>query len=403
MGKDPAVLYVVPWCPKCHRVRRFLQAAGRAYREVDPEEDVAGAERLRAAGEGSLDVPAVEVDGRFLSDPSDAELAEALGVPVPEALDLFDVIIVGGGPAGLTAAIYTARERLRTLVLERGLPGGQAAVTGQIENYPGFPDPVSGAELTERILRQAQRFGAEVRTFEEVSALRPGGGLLEVESNGVTHRARGVIVATGSVYRRIGVPGEDRLIGRGVSFCATCDAPFFRGKHVVVVGGGNSALQETVHLAEFAARITLVQVLDRLTASAVLQERVGGLDPVEVLLSQRVTRILGEEGVEAVEVTDLSSGEHREIPCDGVFVFIGLVPNSRFLAGALDLDETGFVRTDPVTLATSLPRVYAAGDVRAGSAKQITAAVGEGTVASFMVQAWLGGSGAAGVHGGREP
>lgn len=389
MGLDPATLYAVPWCAKCHRVRRFLEAAGREYREVNPEEDPAGAERLRAASGGTLDVPALEVDGKFLADPSDADLAQALGVPVPEALDVYDVVVVGGGPAGLTAAIYTARERLRTLVLEKGLPGGQAAVTGQIENYPGFPDPVSGADLTERILRQAQRFGAEVRTFQEVTALRPGEPLLEVVTSEETYRARSVIVASGSVYRRMGVPGEERLIGRGVSFCATCDGPFFRGRHVVVVGGGNSALQETIHLAEFAARITLVQLLDHLTATAVLQERVRALARVEVLLSRRVVQIRGEEGVEAVEVEDLATGERREIPCDGVFVFIGLVPNSGFLSGAVELDGQGFAHTDPTTLATSTAGVYAAGDVRSGSAKQITAAVGEGTVASFMVQAWL--------------
>ncbi|MEW6487345.1 MAG: FAD-dependent oxidoreductase [Thermodesulfobacteriota bacterium] len=393
MGPNPVTLYAVPWCARCHRVRRFLEAAGREYREVNPEEDRAGAERLRAASGGTLDVPALEVDGRFLADPSDADLSEVLGVPVPDALDVYDVVVVGGGPAGLTAAIYTARERLRTLVLEKGLPGGQAAVTGQIENYPGFPDPVSGAELTERILRQAQRFGAEVRTFQEVTALRPGEPLLEVVASGETCRARSVILAPGSVYRRTGVPGEERLIGRGVSFCATCDAPFFRGKHVVVVGGGNSALQETIHLAEFAARITLVQLLDHLTATAVLQERVRALDRVEVLLSQRVVEIRGVEGVEAVAVEELATGERREIPCDGVFVFIGLVPNSGFLSGAVELDGQGFVRTDPATLATSVPGVYAAGDVRSGSAKQITAAVGEGTVASFMVQAWLDAKG----------
>lgn len=389
MGPQSVTLYAVPWCPRCHRVRRFLEAAGRQYREVNPEEDRAAADGLRAASGGTLDVPALEVDGRFVVDPSDADLSGILGVPVPDAFDVYDVVVVGGGPAGLTAAIYAARERLRTLVLEKGLPGGQAAVTGRIENYPGFPDPVSGAELTERIHRQAQRFGAEVRTFQEVTALRPGEPLLEVATSAATYRARGVILAPGSVYRRIGVPGEERLIGRGVSFCATCDAPFFRGKHVVVVGGGNSALQETIHLAEFAARITLVQILDHLTATAVLQERVRSLPRVDVLLSRRVVEIRGADGVESVVVEEVATGERREVPCDGVFLFIGLVPNTAFLQGSVELDTQGFVRTDPATLATSVPGVYAAGDVRSGSAKQITAAVGEGTVASFMVQAWL--------------
>jgi len=389
MEQAEVILYAVPWCAKCHRVRRFLAAAGRAYQEVNPEEDAAAAEKLAAATGGAMDVPAVEVEGRFLLDPAAEDLAQALGVEVPEALDVYDVAIVGGGPAGLTAAIYTARERLRTLVLEKALPGGQAALTGQIENYPGFPDPVAGGELMDRVHRQAQRFGAEIRTFEEVTALRPQGELLAVEAGDEAYRACSVILATGSVYRRMGVPGEDALIGRGVSFCATCDAPFFRNKHVVVVGGGNSALQETVHLAEFASRITLVQLLDHLTGTRVLEERVRDMAKVEVLVSHRVLRVLGADGVEAVEVEDLSGGGTRQIPCEGVFVFIGLEPNTGFLRGAVELDETGFVVTDPVTLATSLPGAFAAGDLRAGSAKQITAAVGEGTVAAFMIQQWL--------------
>jgi len=389
MHNPQVILHAVPWCARCHRVRRFLDAAGREYREVNPEQDPEAAERLAAATGGAMDVPAVEVGGRFLLDPSDEDLAAALGEPVPEGLDVFDVVVVGGGPAGLTAAIYTARERLRTLVLEKALPGGQAALTGQIENYPGFPDPVGGAELMDRVHRQAQRFGAEIRTFEEASALRSQAGLLAVEAGEGTYRARTVILATGSVYRRMGVPGEETLIGRGVSFCATCDAPFFRGKHVVVVGGGNSALQETVHLAEFASHITLIQLLDHLTGTRVLEERVRALGRVEILLRHRVLRVLGGDGVDAVEVEDLGRGDVRRIPCEGVFVFIGLEPNSGFLRGAVDLDETGFVVTDPVTLATSLPGAFAAGDLRAGSAKQITAAVGEGTVAAFMVQQWM--------------
>ncbi|GAB4255294.1 MAG: hypothetical protein Kow0092_00210 [Deferrisomatales bacterium] len=389
MGRDQVTFYAVPWCGRCHRLRALLEQAGVPYREVNPEEDPEAAAGLAAAAGGTLDVPALRVGEDFLVDPTDQALAAALGVELPAQPELYDVAIVGGGPAGLTAAIYTARERLRTVVLEKGMPGGQAAVTGQIENYPGFPDPVSGAELMERITRQAERFGAEIRSFEEVTGIAAAGRLVSLHTAQGRYAARSVILAPGSIYRRMGVPGEGELVGRGVSFCATCDAPFFRGKHVVVVGGGNSALQETVHLAEFAARITLVQLLDHLTATRVLQDRVRSLEKVEILLAHRVSRVLGTEGVEAVEVEDLAVGRTRRIPCDGVFVFIGLDPQTGFLQGVVDLDEQGFVVAEPTTLATSVPGIYAAGDVRAGSAKQITAAVGEGTVAAFMVQAWL--------------
>jgi thioredoxin reductase (NADPH) len=367
----------------------ILEGAGISYREVNPEEDPGAALELSEEEGGALDVPALRVDGVFLADPDDAQLAQSLGISIPEDIDIYDVAILGGGPAGLTAAIYTSRERLRTLVLEQGLPGGQASLTDRIENYPGFPEPVAGSELMEKVHRQAARFGAEIRTFEDVQLLARDGDLFCVTTSEGKYRTRGVIVATGSVYRRLGVPGEEEMIGRGVSFCATCDAPFFQGKHVVVVGGGNSALQETVHLAAFASRITLVQVLDHLTASAVLQERARALPSIEILLSHRVVRIVGEAGVRGVQVADTVTGAERTIDCDGIFVFIGLVPNSEFLKGFVDLDPGGFVNADLRTLETSVPGVFAAGDIRAGSSKQITAAVGEGTVAAFMVQHWL--------------
>ncbi len=389
MAPPSVTLFAVPWCTRCHRTRRFLDTAGVDYREVNPEDDPDAATVLQTGTGGGLDVPAVLVDDRFLPDPDDHALAEALGVPVPDDLDVYDVAVLGAGPAGLTTAIYTARERLRTLVLDKALPGGQAAITDRIENYPGFPDPVNGAELMERVFRQARKFGAEVRTFEAVEAVEPDGAVFRVRTGQGGHRARSVVVASGSVYRRTGVPGEEALIGRGVSFCATCDAPFFRGKHVVVVGGGNSALQETVHLAEFADRITLVQLLDHLTASRVLEARVRAMPRVEILLSHRLERILGTDGVEAVEVQDLAREQTRTIECHGVFVFIGLEPNAGFLSGLLELDDDGFVVTRDAGLETSVPGIFAAGDVRAGSPKQITAAVGEGTVAAFAVQRWL--------------
>lgn len=389
MGHPPVTLFAVSWCGRCQRVRNFLEAAGVDYREVDPEQDPEVAKRLAREAGGSLDVPALRVGNRFWVDPDERTLADVLGVSPPDPSDLYDVAILGGGPAGLTAAIYTSRERLRTLVLDKALPGGQAGLTGQIENYPGFPDPVGGADLMSRVLRQAERFGAEVHPFEEVTGLRTEGSLFRLRTPDRAYRACGVIVATGSVYRRLEVPGEERLVGRGVSFCATCDAPFFRDKHVVVVGGGNSALQETVHLAEFASRITLVQLLDHLTGTRVLEERVRSLETVDLLLGHRVLEVVGDGAVEAVRVEALATGEGRTIPCEGVFVFIGLRPNTAFLAETVALDAQGFVRAAPRTLATSVPGVFAAGDVRADSAKQITAAVGEGTVAAFMVEHWL--------------
>ncbi|NTU60547.1 MAG: FAD-dependent oxidoreductase, partial [Deltaproteobacteria bacterium] len=351
-------LYTVPWCAGCRRLRLILEGAGVEYREVNLEEDTATARELAESQPGGVNVPALRVGDLFLAAPDDARLAEVLGVAIPDDADLYDVAILGGGPAGLTAAIYVSREGLRTLVLEQTLPGGQASLTDRIENYPGFPEPVSGVELMDRVHRQAARFGAEIRTFEEVQAVAQDGDLFSVTTPEATYRARAAIVATGSVYRKLEVPGEDEYIGRGVSFCATCDAPFFRGKHVVVVGGGNSALQETLHLAAFASKITLLQVLDHLTASAILQDRASALSSVNILLSHRITAIRGgTAGVKAVEVENVVTKEARTIDCDGVFVFIGLVPNSHFLRDFVSLDEGGFVDGDPTTLETSIPGV----------------------------------------------
>lgn len=241
----------------------------------------------------------------------------------------------------------------------------------------------------ERVRQQAEKFGAEVRASQEVDRIDVAGAFFALRTGEATIQAHSVVVAAGSVYRRLGVPGEESLLGRGVSFCATCDAPFYRNLPLVVAGGGNSALQETVHLANFASRITVVQNLDRLTGSRVLEDRVRSLPNVEILLSHRVTEVLGDKAVQGVVLEDVAEGKTRTLAVDGLFVFIGLAPNTGFLQGFLELDAQGFVVTDPKTLAASVPGVFAAGDARSGSSKQITTAVGEGTIAAFMVQKWL--------------
>ncbi len=387
--KDRAVIYAAPWCPKCRKVAAMLEAVGVEVSLLYPERDDALSDKLAELTNGEMTVPTLVYGTQVLIDPQREEIEKLLDVKIPQELEAYDVAIIGGGPAGLTAAIYCARENFRTIVIEKAFPGGQAALTAEIENYPGFPDPVSGADLMERVYRQATSFGAEVVTGVSVEELSTEGKLTVIKTDSGEYRACTVIICTGAVYRRLGVPGEEKLTGRGVSFCATCDAPFFRGKPVVVVGGGNSALQETIHLADFTRDITLIQLLDHFTASPVLQSRIESMDSIKVLLAHEVVEVLGESGVEGVMVKDRKSGETRRIDCEGVFLFIGQVPVTDFLKGFLDLDKNGFVVTDPATLSTSVPSVFAAGDVRAGSSKQITAAVGEGTVASFMLRDYL--------------
>ncbi|MGB2966499.1 MAG: FAD-dependent oxidoreductase, partial [Phycisphaerae bacterium] len=312
----------------------------------------------------------------------------------PEAT-VHDIIIVGAGIAGLAAAIYTTRERLSTLVLEKLLPGGQILTTARVENYPGFPDPIGGMELADRLSRQAARFGAEIVSSAAVTRIEPcrqeGCTFTDVFVGESRRRARAVLLCVGSEYRKLGCPGEKELTGYGVSYCGTCDAPFYEGKHVVVVGGGNTALDEGLHLLKFVKKLTYVVLDPEFRAEKILVEELARHgDKVATHFESTVTEIFpgtagvpdgGPKKVTGVRVKNAKTGEERKVECDGVFVFIGLSPQTAFLRGTLDLDEQGFIKTDACTLRTSLPGVWAAGDARSGALKQAATAAGEGVVA----------------------
>ena len=311
-----------------------------------------------------------------------------------EEASVHDVIIIGAGIAGLSAAIYTTRERLATLILEKLYPGGQILTTARVENYPGFPDPIGGMELADRLSRQAQRFGAEIITSAAVDRLVPclqdGCTFTDVFVGETRRRGRAVLLCVGSEYRKLGCPGEKELTGYGVSYCGTCDAPFYEGKHVVVVGGGNTALDEGLHLLKFVRRLTYVVLDPEFRAEKILQEELANHpDKVTTHFESTVTEIFGEKKVTGVRVKNAKTGEETEVACDGVFVFIGLAPQTAFLQGTLDLDPQGFIRTDACTLRTSLPGVWAAGDVRAGALKQAATAAGEGVVAALGAKEYL--------------
>jgi thioredoxin reductase (NADPH) len=289
----------------------------------------------------------------------------------------------------LTAAIYTARENLRTLVVDRSALGGQAGVTERLDNYPGFPEGVGGAELADRMVAQARRYGVELLQAVDVDAVTPAGGSVRVSlATGQTLDAGAVLVATGSTYRRTGAAGEDDLIGAGIHFCATCDGPFYAGEdEVLVVGGGNSGLEEGLFLTQFADHVTVVEYADELKASRLLQDKVLAHPSMTVLTGTEVVAFEAAEsgGFAGVRLRDRASGEERAHEASGAFVFVGLDPNTGWLAGTLDTDERGFVTTDR-TFATSVPGIFAAGDVRAGSTKQLASAVGEGAAAALQIR-----------------
>ncbi len=302
----------------------------------------------------------------------------------------YDLAVLGAGPAGLTTALYAAREGISTLVLEKAVPGGLAAVTDVIENYPGFDQDISGLELAERLERQAKRFGAEIRTGQELTGLTRQGSSLLLVTPSAELTVRSAVVATGSTYRRLEVPGEAELIGRGIHFCATCDGPIYRGKELIVVGGGNSAVQETVFLAKFARKITMLVRGEELKASKVLVDRLKSLEHVEVAYGVSSTSVRATPGgrFEGIEVEDAGTGERKTFAADGAFVLIGLLANTQAFEGVLDLDVRRFILTHR-DQRTSLDGVFAAGDVRSGSTWQIASAVGEGASAALAVRNYL--------------
>jgi thioredoxin reductase (NADPH) len=302
------------------------------------------------------------------------------------------VITIGAGPAALTAAIYTTREDIETLMFERGVIGGLAAVTDNVENYPGFPDGIKGLELAENLRKQAERFGAVIE-LGEVTKIIDEGEYKRLETSSGEMLARAVLIATGSDYKKVGVPGEQEFYAHGVHYCATCDGAFYRDKRLVVVGGGNSAVQESIFLTRFASHIDLLVRSDHFKASEVLQKELSNhKDKITVYFNTTTDEIVGENShVTKVIGTDKTTGKQVEFPTDGVFVFVGLKPNSEFLkSSCVELDEVGFVKTDD-HLQTSIKGVFAAGDIRSGSTMQIASAVGEGATAALIIREYLEG------------
>ncbi len=304
--------------------------------------------------------------------------------------DIRDVITIGAGPSALTAAIYTTREDIDTVLYEKATIGGLAAITDMVDNYPGFPEGIEGLKLAGQLEKQAERFGAQIE-FGDVSAIRSEGKYKVVTVDGEDVKAKAVLIATGSDYKKIGAPGEKEFYGRGVHYCATCDGAFYRDKKLVVVGGGNSALQETIFLTRYATHIDLL-VRSTMKASDVLQhdlQKYIDEGKVTVHLNTTTDEILATDGrVSSVKVTE--NGAASEIITDGVFVFVGLVPNTQFLEGSgVELDEVGLVKTNQ-HLETTVQGIYASGDVRSGATMQIASAVGEGAAAALSIREYLG-------------
>ena len=388
-------VYGASWCPDCRRAKRFLSEQRVPFEWHDIELEPQFIEIVQERNNGNNVIPTILFpDGTHLSEPSNEELADKIGLQREAMLHAYDVLVIGGGPAGLTTSIYTARENLQTLIIDSKGLGGQAGVTERLDNYPGFPEGIGGAELADRIVKQAQRYGVEMLQAVSVQGIKSEGDLIDVEtSTGAHYHGRAVLIATGSTYRRTNVAGEEELIGAGIHFCATCDGPFYKGsKELVVLGGGNSGLEEGLFLTQFTDKVTVIEYADKLAASKLLQDKVRMHDKMDVLLGHAVKEFRAKDDgsgkLGTVVVEERSSAETKEIHPAATFVFIGLDPNTGFVEGTVELDARKQIVTD-MGLMTTMPGVFAAGDVRSGSTKQLASAVGEGAAAAIAIRQWL--------------
>jgi thioredoxin reductase (NADPH) len=403
-------LYGAHWCPDCRSSKQFLGEHQVPYHWVDIEQDKAGERFVMQKNQGKRIIPTIVfADGSILVEPSNAQLAVKLGLKTTATHHHYDLIVVGGGPAGLTAALYAAREGIDTLVIERAALGGQAAATERLENVPGFSEGVEGAEFAYQLRKQAERFGVEMLQAQEVVHLRSRQNYHFVETaDGSAYSARAVLLATGSRYQRLRVPGEEDFIGAGIHFCATCDGPFYKNQQVVVVGGGNSAAEESLFLVKFVEKVTLLVRSQALRATRVIRDKALSHPKIEVRFNTEVVRFEGSGGkLKAVEIRNNQTGAQEIMHPAGVFVFIGLTPNTAileetdvrrnpwgFIVTGHELIHDGqqlpgFEQREPMFLETTVPGLFAAGDVRQGSTKQVASAAGEGATAALLIREYL--------------
>jgi thioredoxin reductase (NADPH) len=386
-------LYGTNWCSDCKRSKKFLGEQRVRYDFINIEEDAEGQAYVQKVQNGGLSIPAIVFgDGSMLIEPSNAELATKLGLETKAKCEFYDLIVVGGGPTALTAAIYAARDGFDVLVIERSGLGGQAGITEHLDNYPGFPEGVTGGEFAERIIEQAKRFGVELLSAQNV--VRVGNDedahYVETDSSHV-YRGNAILLATGSTYKRLGVPGEDDFIGAGVHFCATCDGPFYKGREVAVIGSGNSAVEEAAFLTRFSPKVTILARGAELSASKIAVDKAKDSPEIEVRFNSEVVEFKGKDNhLDTVVFKNTKTGEMGELPVPGVFVFIGLSPNSRKFKDVAKLDAQGFIMTG-IDFQTSTEGIFAAGDVRAGSTKQLVSAAGEGAAAALAIREHLRG------------
>jgi thioredoxin reductase (NADPH) len=389
MEQPKITVYGAPWCPDCRQSKQFLGEQRVRFNWVDIDEDEEGRNRVQELNDGKQIIPTIIFeDGSILVEPSNAELAAKLGISPKAKREYYDLVIVGSGPAGLTTAMYAARVGIETLVIEKS-GTVWAGTTERIDNYPGFVEGIGGAQLADQKQAHAERFDVEILPAQTVTSIQTDGDhkMVTTES-GDEYCSRAVLLAPVTRYRRLNVPGEEDLIGAGIHFCATCDGPFYKNREVVVVGGGNSGIEEGLFLTKFASKFTVIEFMDRLGASQILRDKAENHPKIEIKLGKAVQEFKGDGHLESMVIQDRETGENEELAPAAAFIFIGLDPNTAFVKDVVETDKWGFITTGG-TMETSMEGVFAAGGARGGSTKQVASAVGEGATAALMIRNYL--------------
>ncbi len=384
--------YGTNWCSDCKRAKTFLGEQRIPYNWVNIEEDEEAAQFVMKVNDGKKKIPTIVFsDGSVLVEPSNAELAEKLGISSDLGHDFHDIIIVGGGPAGLTAGLYAARDGYDVVIIEKGALGGQAGFTERLDNYPGFPDGISGSDLVSRIISQVERYNVEFLRATEIKNVKKENNYFILTTNSGTEISSTVVlIATGSKYKKLGIPGESELIGYKIHFCATCDFIWYKGKEVIVIGGGNSAFEESLFLSRHLKKVTILVRGETPKASPILQDKVKKTSNIEVLTNTVATEFLVGEKKElsGVKIKTVDTNEEAVLNPDGVFLFIGLSPNSEIVKDIVETKEGGFIYTES-NLESKTSGLFAAGDVRYTSTKQAVSAMGEGAAAALHIREYL--------------
>jgi thioredoxin reductase (NADPH) len=382
-------LFGADWCPDCRRAKNFLRDNSINFEFIDVDSNEWATQKVEEINNGKRIIPTVLIDEIPYTNPDNVKLKELLSINIEKEHKIYDTIIIGGGAAGLTTSIYAQRDRFDTLILEKKNIGGNAFLTEKIENYPGFTS-ISGPKLMDKMEEQAKTYGASIKTGEEVMGITKDGELFTVKTKGSSYIGKTIVLSTGSTYRQLGIPNEAELIGSGIHFCATCDGAFYRDKDIIVIGGGNSALEEGIFLSGFCKSVKIVNRTNEFTASQTYIEKLSSIDNITTYMNKTSVEFIADdkELFKSLKVKDNETSEESLISADGVFIFIGLIPNTTPFKGVVKLDERGFIQTSALA-ETSVSGIFAAGDCREGAIAQVAAATGEGVLASYAIRNFL--------------